>query len=194
MLKRAIEALFYNQVYRIENSKIPLNVLVDIFGYKDLIFDKAMELCKKNAFTGEVLFLPVIPFTVLELPQQIRLLEYKKNIGRSCFKSSNVVDLIKTPSRPYYIFNIKMNINNGLRNCQSNLTLAESINLCFHKNLLSRGYVKSLGSSLLGSSPIIHLYYREHPKVDMDYLSDDEDDLPVTWFYPSCSERLELRR
>ncbi|PKM91453.1 hypothetical protein CVU82_02555 [Candidatus Falkowbacteria bacterium HGW-Falkowbacteria-1] len=189
-----LSCLFDKQI----RTLVELNVSADkiigpiesLMEKKDLVVSTGNEIMLSGKFTGDLIFSPVIPLDIIELPIQAYFLSFRGNQGHTYFRSEDILDLIKTPSEPYYIFNLDEACFDGNRDIdmdQSFLTLAEAISLCLFNQTLLRCCVRALSSKLtrLEGSPVVHIYQLEHPKIDWDYSQDECS----KWANPHCSKK-----
>lgn len=188
------EELFDSQIYSLAELDAPASIMTDplisLMELKEKLISR-VECFSLNGSLGDVWFLPVIPLNVINLTIQIQFLNFEGNKGYSYFKSKDICDLVNTSDKPYYIIGVNKNVNNVSVSRESFLTLAESLALCFfEKNLLQSFCVKPLNSGCLCGKPIIHIYQKEHPKVDWDYFLGDEDDCFSKIIKPYCLDRI----
>lgn len=108
-------------------------------------------------------FLPVIPFNYLSAYSQILMLRHKGLKGEIVTQGflnliSNITDIIDTPKFPYYIFDIEdgseiftsiadtAHILN--KQCRSPLTAAEGLMLAIQYDVLSKHFLRMIGSRI----------------------------------------------
>lgn len=196
IVKQAIE-LFDFQINKLASLDIPAFVITDpllsLMELRDSVVSKIKEFDDKGFLSG-VWFVPVIPFSIIGILNQVQFLQFNNNKGYSYFNCDDVVDLIATPQMPYYIWGVNEGFASSkeLVNSEKFLTLSESLALCFHSDILTRHYVKALNSffKTVKDSPIIHIYRGEHPKVDWDYFEGQESDNFLKEARPFCLGRI----
>ncbi|HNV12736.1 MAG TPA: hypothetical protein PK686_01455 [bacterium] len=191
---REVVKLFEHQINTLASLDVPASIMADplisLMELKEKLIIRTVELisdCEPDKFLW---FVPVIPLNVIDISIQSQFLQFNGNKGCTYFKNEDVLDLVNTPSEPYYLLNVSE--NGFCRDEGKFLTVAESIAFCLHSNALERFYIKSANSRFvsLKEKPVIHIYRGEHPKIDWDYFENGESDNFLKGSEPYCLERV----
>ncbi|MCK9438837.1 MAG: hypothetical protein WCY43_03250 [Patescibacteria group bacterium] len=196
IVKQAIE-LFDFQINKLASLDVPAFVMTDpllsLMEFKEKIISRIKELDNSD-YLLDVWFVPVIPFDIIRVSNQVQFLQFNGNKGYSYFDNDDIENLITVSQTPYYLWGVNNDSSNSRVPVDSEkfLTLSESLALCLHSNILNKYYVKALNSFLktVKDSPVIHVYRGEHPKVDWDYFEDQESSGLLKEARPFCLERI----
>ena len=150
-----LEQLLDRQYKRLEDLDFPKPIIESLKSQREGLISKVinMRFAKDN-----IPVLPVIPRVyILDIEAQIQKLLYKEVPGHSYLYEPRIRDLVETPEKPYYL----IDVNDGTsllgkspfmaekilqEHRRRGLTVAETIALCVHTDVLSRHCVDAAGS------------------------------------------------
>lgn len=177
-----LKRLFKRQIKRLKKLNCPPEIIKFLKSKKDLVISEANKISYKEE---EIPFLPVIPRTLINLNELMKMVYFKDMRGENYLSQYLVIDNIKTPKIPYYIFNVNggklflgidpktaIKILNKVSEIDNKpripLTIDEVIALVIHSNILSRNYYLWAGgsscvSTLSGNIPFLYITGRYTP-------------------------------
>lgn len=148
------EKLFDSQITTLKDRGVPLRIVEILEVQKDAVLKKtaAMKIPE-----GHIPFLPVIPQTVRGFDDLMAMVRYDGKQGYVYFNPALISDAVKTQSEPYYMYDIEdgaatqgKSPNDAEKVLQRQrrlpLTVAETIALAVHTNVLVRRNLWAVGS------------------------------------------------
>lgn len=176
-----LEKLFDSQIATLKNRGCPEAIVEMLQNQCGEVIAKASKMTFEK---GRTPFLPVIPRVYLTIYSQMAMVRNGSKAGFTYLDPAEIADLVKTPSKPFYIFNVEdgtamlgkapEDAENLIKkqNGRRGLTEVEVIALCVHTNVLSRHYVDATGSRYGRSRddvPGLYLY-AGRPRLDWYYV------------------------
>lgn len=191
-----LEKMFYNQIRTLKQRGCPPEMLEKLKNQRYEVIEKARTMKFRD---GHIPFLPVMPKTYLSVFTQMPMVRYKNKVGYAYLDHSIFTNPVKTPAKPYYIFDVedgrgmlgktpedaKKLIKNQRRR---GLTEVEVISLGIHTDVLSRHSVNVIGScdNLLSNTMIPLLLVGRgdgRPKFILNHLCNAHSNIGT----PSCA-------
>jgi hypothetical protein len=159
----SLSDIFEIQLEKLKNQLNCPEVIIEILRSKR---EQVLTIAENiNLSKNVIKFLPVIPVRYMHINTLMRMLSYDDNwllritrLGASWIDIKNINDIIETPDIPYYIIDIKSGKATidevfvkdkelAIGQNRSYLTIAESIALCAHYNILSKHhFIRVAGS------------------------------------------------
>lgn len=186
--------LFDTQMKTLEQRGCPSEIIRALAGMKSGVISKAM---KNQLPKNHIPFIPVIPHSMLNIDEQMKMVRYRDNKGRNYLDQSGLYDVVNVPGKPYFIIDVEDGkemlgkspekaeklIKTQSRSC---LTVNEGIALCVHTNVLSEHYVDCTGSryELADWVPDVYL---SSDRPELRWLCADSSD--DEWGSASCRSR-----
>ena len=168
-----------SQMKTLKDRGCPKTLVNQLAGMKDMVITKGTQLwtarypnlsLQELAEQGIYISIPVVPRSIFDLDHLMSMVVYKGKQGKNYLNQSKVNDLIRTPNRPYWMFDVE----DGLAMCGKAPQDAESlvmkqkktctivdegIAVCTHTPVLAKHYVDCTGSryELSGRVPVVCL-------------------------------------
>lgn len=186
--------LFDEQLQCLRGLECPAAI---IEGFRRRKGDTLLKAAKMVFSDGNIPFLPVIPRSYIGIYALMPMVRNAQQRGYFQFEPYELVDIIKTPLYPYYIFDVEdgegmlgmstkdseTEINFQKRSC---LTIDEIVALCMHVEILSDHGVVSAGSRYgIDHVPELHLSVKG-PELGWGRYCNPNDSMGT----PSCSCRM----
>ncbi len=191
------EVLFAVQIATLRARGVPEAVVASLERQREEVLAVAATLFLAE---GRVLFLPVIPLSVMDASRQMATVDYYGSAGVNRHLTASVADVddLFSDGRPYYIFDVEDGsatlghapfvaamVWAESKDRRRGLSLAESIALVRHgqASVLSRHAVWAVGSryEFWNQVPLIHL---ENGQPSLDWGDADYEDMHIG--APSC--------
>ncbi|MFH0819678.1 MAG: DUF5701 family protein [bacterium] len=195
--KEELEMLFYNQWLMLKKRGCPKQILEFFNNQKN----EVVSVASRISFTkGNLPILLVLPRTSLTIHTQMTMVRNGKIKGYTMIDPVGVFEMIKTPSRPYYLFDVENGretlgqspekaekiIKKQRRLCS---TEVEIINLALQTNVLKRHYLDATGCRYIDESKVPYLgMIKDKPILHWYRLKNGHP----FWGSPSCGKRLAL--
>jgi len=147
--------LFASQITTLSERGCPKAILSVLQGQMGPVIARAKQMTFKE---GRIPFLPVIPALFLSIYTQMEMVKNKTKSGRNLLDPTDLTNVVQTPKKPYFIFDVEDGTEmrgrsiadaEDLISKQRNrrcLTDVESISLCIHTDVLNRHNVDCSGS------------------------------------------------
>ena len=146
--------LFEAQVERLRNLNCPWAIVSSLQLQKDRVVSSA---AKTEIPGGNIPFLPVIPRSYLGVYGLVQLVVFAGSVGYTHIELAEISDVVRSPNRPYFIFNVedghaflgKSSKEAGVlieESARSGLTIAEIVSVAIHADVLSRHNIDAVGS------------------------------------------------
>jgi hypothetical protein len=189
-----LEKLFDGQIATLKDRGTPEQIVELLANQRSSVIDKASEMTFEN---GHVPFLPVIPLTYRGLYDLMSMVNNKGKAGYTYPNPTTNTDKVETPDEPYYIYDVEDGESTRSKSPESAekafksqkrspLTLAETMALTTHTDVLSRHYVWAAGSrcALADEVPNVCLY-GDRPRLYWSYADISDSG----WGSASCGSR-----
>ncbi|MAG12254.1 hypothetical protein CL630_00370 [bacterium] len=188
--------LFELYLDRLAMEGVPPQIISMLWGQKVAVIKKALEMTIGD---GNIVFLPVIPCSYLSDYSQMAMIEDDGKKGRNYLRPGLSLNVIKTPSAPYWIFNVKdgrLLLNKSLSHAEklledsgrSPLTVAEAMSLALHSGVLKDHFLLITGSSFKYN--VLSIRTSDNGP-ELGHIAANSSG--PKWGTPSCSSRAILR-
>ena len=194
MVKRnGLEKLFDSQIATLKDRGTPEQIVEMLANQRSSVVSKAREMTFED---WHIPFLPVIPRTYRS-PYDLMSAVRHDGMGYTCLDPMTITDRIVTPDEPYYVYDVEdgeSTLNESSKDVENILesqkrllpTAAEVVALTTHTDVLSRHYVRALGSQYESAINVTGIYLcGGRPKLV--WVSDGGSDLE--WGSPSLGSR-----
>ncbi len=171
--------LFDEQMEKLRSLNCPWAILSSLQLQKERVLS---SMTKVNVQEGNVAFLPVIPRSYLGVYGLVQLVVFAGSVGYTHIELAEISDVVRSPNRPYFIFNVedgyvflgKSSKEAGIlieESARSGLTIAEIISVAIHTDVLSRHNIDAVGSRC-GTNCVPSLYLHENaPRLIQNFMS-----------------------
>jgi hypothetical protein len=174
-----LEKLFDKQIQTLKDRGCPPVILEMLTEQRSQVIEKASKMAFEK---GRIPFLAVIPRIYLTIYSQMAMVRNKDKVGYTYLDAKEITDVVKTPDKPYYIFDVEDGeamlgkapqdaeklINKQGRRC---VTEVEVIALGIQTDVLSRHFVDATGSRYGSSDGMPGLWLLEgEPELGWYYL------------------------
>ena len=186
-----LSKLFDSQMETLKQRGCPSDIIKALVKMKNGVISKAL---KNQTPKNHIPFIPVIPRSMLNIDEQMKMVHYRDKKGYNYLNQSALKDVVDIPGKLYFIFDVEDGqdmlgkspekaeslIKKSGRSC---LTTEEVIALCIHTNVLSEHYVDCTGSRY-GRAGLIPFVYLggDGPELRWHYSDDANDE----WGSASC--------
>lgn len=186
-----LRELFDSQIKTLKDRGCPPAIMKMLVAQREKVIIHAGPITFDE---GRIPFLPVIPTTYLTIYSQIAMVRKGDVLGCVFITCEDIKDVIVTPGRPYYIYNIEDGeamlgmvvkdasklIRKQKRSC---LTAVEIISLGIHTDVLSGHFVDAPGSCFGSSAYVISLWLKGNcPTLEWSQV----DSYSERWGVASC--------
>ena len=193
-----LEKLFDSQIQVLWDRGCPDQIIGLLVAQKSSVLSKASKIAFEN---GHIPFIPVIPQTYrsfYDLMAMVRNGDKRGYVHLDPVVVTSITDKIKTPDKPYYIYDIEDGrrlVGKSPKEAEkileeqprSPLTAAEIIALCVHTNVLKHHYVQATGSrcSYDERDMVPDVVLLDIPMLDQCWVNSESN----SWGSPSCGSR-----
>ncbi len=119
--------LFDSQMKTLEECSCSPTIIKAFQDQEDAVLDKAVKT--DISAEGNIPFLPVIPRSYVDIYKLMLMIRNCEGVGNIQLDLNEIFDIVRTPSNPYFIFDVK-------KQRRSLLTVDQGIALCVHTDVL----------------------------------------------------------
>lgn len=140
-----LKKLFNSQIATLRDRGCPEAIVEMLKNQRDSVLAKASKMTFEK---GRIPFLPVIPRVYLNIYSQMAMVRIGSKAGFTYFDPAEIAGLVKTPSKPYYIFDVEdtEDAEKLIKKGRRRLVNVEVVSLGIHMGVLSHRFADAEGS------------------------------------------------